>query len=175
MGTGQRYKCSTVPGTVSDRWGERHRRWCGVGVQRAGGLTAAWWQRGGVVQPARRTHTGTAAGQYGMCRQESRGSGGARLEHRRGAARCDGTQGDVYTSLGLDRAWTSASLEAQHLVDTSQHSARQWCGGGHERGHRPSQCRGGSGESRQKAWALHESLSPLVLALAQCNDLSVSC
>ncbi|KAJ7894914.1 hypothetical protein B0H14DRAFT_3125444 [Mycena olivaceomarginata] len=38
-------QCSPVPGTASDRWGERHRRWCGVGAQRAGGPTAAWWQR----------------------------------------------------------------------------------------------------------------------------------
>ncbi|KAJ7829999.1 hypothetical protein B0H14DRAFT_1200448 [Mycena olivaceomarginata] len=86
-------------------------------AQRCIGGHAAWvlvWCRGaasrradsGVVAKgrcgtARKAHVRwNCRGQYRMCRQQSRGSGG--MEHHRGAAQCSGIRGDVCTS----RSWT---------------------------------------------------------------------
>jgi hypothetical protein len=75
------------------------------------------------VQPARRMHTGTAVGQYGMCRQQSRGSDGVHnwsiAEALPGAA-----AHEMYALHGAGRSVDERiAPHSRHIVhDASQHA-----------------------------------------------------
>ncbi|KAJ7889399.1 hypothetical protein B0H14DRAFT_3429710 [Mycena olivaceomarginata] len=99
MGTGPRY-------SVTLRLAQRCNRWAsGMGAGVVWGAASRWADSGVVAKgrcgTARKAHAGNCRGQYGMCRQQSRGVAvGSITEALPGAAECE----EMYAPYGAGRS-----------------------------------------------------------------------